>query len=147
MYNKSPIQEYFDKISTIEEFIEAEKMGFSIDFITNIPEMPGATFFHQACRCCYLDLIKFLCTNRQININMLDEDGCSPLGYIINDDVVTEAELGYQISTVNLGCEDPQLIISTINYLISIGCEAIYYDKKYSSDFVNSYIDLLKNNA
>jgi hypothetical protein len=78
---------------------------------------------------------------------MLDEDGCSPLGYIINDDVVTEAELGYQISTVNLGCENPQLIISTINYLISIGCEAIYYDKKYSSDFIKSYIDLLKNNA
>jgi len=147
MYNKSPIQEYFDKISTIEEFIEAEKMGFSIDFITNIPEMPGATFFHQACRCCYLDLIKFLYTNRQITINMLDEDGCSPLGYVVNDDVVTEAKAGYQISTVNLGCENPQLIISTINYLISIGCEAIYYDKKYSSDFIKSYIDLLKNNA
>jgi hypothetical protein len=137
------LQIYFDTISTIEEFTEAEKRGFNVDFITQIPEMPGASFFHQACRCCYLDLIKFLYKNKQININMLDEDGCSPLGYVVNDDVVTEAELGYQISTVNLGCEDPQLIVSTINYLISIGCEAIYYDKKYSSDFVNSYIGLL----
>jgi hypothetical protein len=143
MKNKNPNQIYFNTISTIEEFIEAEKMGFSIDFITNIPEMPGATFFHQACRCCYIDLVKFLYTNKKIDINMLDEDDCTPLGYVVNDDVFSEAEAGYQISTVNLGCDDPKLIITTINYLISIGCEAVYCEKKYSPKFINSYIDLL----
>ena len=143
MNNKNQYQIYFNTISTIEDFIEAEKSGFSANFRTNIPEMPGASFFHQACRCCYIDLVKFLYTNKEIDINMLDEDVCTPLGYVVNDDVFTEAEAGYRISTVNLGCENPQLIIKTIKYLISIGCEAVYCEKKYSAKFINSYIDLL----
>ena len=143
MNYKSQNQIYFNTISTIEDFIEAEKTGFSANFRTNIPEMPGASFFHQICRCCYIELIEFIYKNRQIEINLLDEDVCTPLGYVVNDDVYAELVAENNISTVNLGCENPQLIIKTIKYLLSIGCEAVYCEKKYSEKFINSYIDLL----
>jgi hypothetical protein len=87
MNNKSQHQIYFNTISTVEDFIEAENSGFSASFRTSIPEMPGASFFHQICRCCYIELVEFLYKNRQIEINLLDEDNCTPLGYVVNDEV------------------------------------------------------------
>jgi hypothetical protein len=145
MKSNKELQNYFNTITTVDQFLEAEKNGFSVDFITYIPEMPGASFFHEACRCCHIDLIKFLFTNRQIDINMLDEDGCTPLGYVVNSDVYSEAWAGNAIATVNLGCENPKRIKETILYLTSIGCKASYCDVDYTPEYIFSYLELISS--
>lgn len=132
-------ENYFDSIENVEDFLIAEKNGFSIAFKTNRPEMPGATIVHEAARKCNLELLEFFVNERNINLNQLDDDLCTPMGYILNDELVPE-----EITTVNLGCESLPKIIKTIEFFIKNNGICIYCEKQYSSNWVNYYLNELK---
>lgn len=132
-------ENYFDSIENVEDFLIAEKNGFSIAFKTKRPEMPGATIVHEAARKCNLELLEFFVNERNINLNQLDDDLCTPMGYILNDELVPE-----EITTVNLGCESLPKIIKTIEFFIKNNGICIYCEKQYSSNWVNYYLNELK---
>lgn len=135
----------FERIKTIEDFLDAEKHGFTIHFKTTRPEMPGATILHEACRCCYLELIKFLVEERGGDLSLRDFDDCTPLGYIVNDDVMAEFLSSGVYETVNLGCENAKQIISAIEYLIEIKAPCAYCERDYSLKYVKNCLEKIKN--
>jgi hypothetical protein len=134
----------FEKIRTIEDLLEAERSGFTIHFKTTRPEMPGATILHEACRCCYLELIKFLVEERGGDLSLRDEDDCTPLGYIVNDDVMADFLSSGEYLTVNIGCDDRSQIISVMEYLIEINAPCVYCERQYSLKYVMDCLEKLK---
>ena len=132
----------FERVKTIEDFFDAEKHGFTIHFKTTRPEMPGATILHEACRCCYLELIKFLVEERGGDLSLRDFDDCTPLGYIVNDDVMAEFLSSGEYVTVNIGCDDSSQIISAVEYLID---KNAYCERDYSLKYVKNCLEKIKN--
>jgi hypothetical protein len=136
-------EQYFENISTIEELIIAEQEGFSLDFKTNRPEMPGANLLHELARKCNVVLLYYLINNRNMDFNQLDEDECSPLGYVLNDDLLYEIKNG-EITTVNEGCNDAIKIMQTIELLKTKGAACIYNGELYDENWIDQYIVELK---
>ncbi len=135
----------FERIKTIEDFLDAEKHGFSIHFKTTRPEMLGATILHEACRCCYLELIKFLVEERGGDLSLRDFDDCTPLGYIVNDDVMAEFLSSGEYVTVNIGCDDSSQIISAVEYLIDKNAHCAYCERDYTLKYVKNCLEKIKN--
>lgn len=136
-------EKYFDSISTIEDLKKAELEGFSLDFKTNRPEMPGANLLHESSRRCNLVLLAYLISDRNMDFNQLDEDGCTPLGYVLNDDLLYELKSGDR-TTVNDGCNDVSKILQTIELLKSYTAKCIYNGEFYDEKWMNQYIVELK---
>jgi hypothetical protein len=136
-------EQYFENISTIEELIIAERNGFNVEFKTNRPEMPGAILLHESARKCNLVLLAYLISDRNMDINQLDEDECSPLGYVLNDDLLYEIKSG-EITTANEGCNDASKILQSIEILKSNGAECIYNGELYNEKWISQYIEELK---
>jgi hypothetical protein len=136
-------EHYFENISTIEELIIAERNGFNVEFKTNRPEMPGAILLHESARKCNVVLLAYLISDRNMDINQLDEDECSPLGYVLNDDLLYEIKSG-EITTVNEGCNDASKILQSIEILKSNGAECIYNGELYNEKWIDQYIVALK---
>lgn len=136
-------EQYFEKISTVEELIIAEQIGFNVEFKTNRPEMPGATLLHESARKCNVVLLAYLISDKKLNINQLDDDECTPLGYVVNDDLWYEIKCG-EITSVNEGCNDTSLIIQTIDTLRSYGAKCIYNGEFYNEKWIDQYIVELK---
>ena len=76
-------------------------------------------------------------------INQLDEDECTPLGYVLNDDLLYELKSG-EITTVNEGCNDASKIIQTIEILRSHEAECLYNGALYNEKWNNQYVIELK---
>jgi hypothetical protein len=136
-------EQYFENVSTIEELIIAERNGFNVEFKTNRPEMPGAILLHESARKCNVVLLAYLISDRNMDINQLDEDECSPLGYVLNDDLLYEIKSG-EITTVNEGCYDASKILQSIEILKSNGAECIYNGELYNEKWIDQYIVALK---
>jgi hypothetical protein len=136
-------EQYFDSISTIEDLNKAEQDGFTVDFKTNRPEMPGATLLHESARKCNIVLLTYLISDRKLNINQLDRDQCNPLGYVLNDDLWYEIRSG-EITTVNEGCNDVSEILQTIDLLKTHGAKCIYNGEFYNEKWIDQYIVALK---
>jgi hypothetical protein len=98
-------EQYFENICTIDELNIAERNGFNVEFKTNRPEMPGAILLHESARKCNVVLLAYLISDRNMDINQLDEDEYSSLGFVLNDDLLYEIKSG-EITTVNDGCND-----------------------------------------
>lgn len=138
---------YFETISCVEDFIRAEEDGFSIDFKTTRPEMPGASLLHEAARKCLIPLLEHLVFVKKMNVNVMDEDECTPLGYVLNDDLWQDINGGSQyITTVNNGCEEVNLITNTIEFLVANGAKCIYNGEEFSNTWINNYLINLKKN-
>jgi len=135
----------FEKIKTVNDFLDAEKSGFTLKFKTTRPEMPGATILHEACRCCYIELIKFLVEERGGDLSLRDEDECTPLGYIVNDDVMADFLSSGEFVTVNMGCDDSRQIFSAIEYLIEKNAPCVYCERDYSLQYVKNCLAKLKS--
>jgi hypothetical protein len=136
-------EQYFENICTIDELNIAERNGFNIEFKTNRPEMPGAILLHESARKCNVVLLAYLISDRNMYINQLDEDECSPLGYVLNDDLLYEIKSG-EITTVNEGCNDASKILQSIEILKSNGAECIYNGELYNEKWIDQYIVELK---
>ena len=136
-------EQYFENISSIEELIIAERNGFNLEFKTNRPEMPGATLIHESARKCNTVLLAYLISERNIDINQLDEDDCTPLGYVLNDDLLYEIKSG-EITTINEGCNDVSKILKTIELLKYDRAECIYNGELYDERWIDQYIEELK---
>ena len=136
-------EKYFDSISTIEDLNKAEQDGFTVDFKTNRPEMPGATLLHESARKCNVVLLAYLINDRNMDFNQLDEDECTPLGYVLNDDLWYELKSG-EITTVNEGCNDVSEILQTIDLLKTHGAKCIYNGELYNEKWIDQYIVALK---
>jgi hypothetical protein len=136
-------EQYFENIGTIEELIIAERNGFNVEFKTNRPEMPGANLLHESGRKCNIALLDYLLSNRNMDFNILDEDECTVLGYVLNDDLLYELKSG-EITTVNDGCNDASKILQTIEILKSNGAECIYNGELYNEKWIDQYIVELK---
>jgi hypothetical protein len=137
-------EQYFENICTIDELNIAERNGFNIEFKTNRPEMPGAILLHESARKCNVVLLAYLISDRNMDINQLDEDECSPLGYVLNDDLLYEIKSG-EITTVNEGCNDASKILQTIDLLKTHGAKCIYNGELYNEKWIDQYIVELKN--
>jgi hypothetical protein len=138
---------YFENIACIYDLIEAEHNGFTINFKTARPEMPGASLLHEAARKCLRSLIEHLIIVRKMDINALDEDACTPLGYVLNDDLWQDCKgRSLDVTTVNNGCEEANLIINTIEFLVANGAKCIYNGEEYSHSWIKSYLISLKKN-
>ena len=81
--------------------------------------------------------------HKKLNINQLDDDECTPLGYVVNDDLWYEIKCG-EITSVNEGCNDTSLIIQTIDTLRSYGAKCIYNGEFYNEKWIDQYIVELK---
>ena len=136
-------EKYFENIITIEDMNKAEQDGFTIDFKTNRPEMPGATLLHESARKCNVVLLAYLISDRNMDFNKLDEDECSPLGYVLNDDLLVELKNG-ETTTVNEGCNDASKIIQTIEILRSREADCTYNGAFYDEKWISQYILELK---
>lgn len=136
-------EQYFENISTIDELIIAERNGFNVEFKTNRPEMPGATLLHESARKCNVVLLAYLISDRNMDFNQLDEDECTPLGYVLNDDLLYELKSG-EITTVNEGCNDVLKILESIQVLRSNGAKCIYNGEFYDKKWIDQYIVALK---
>jgi hypothetical protein len=136
---------YFESIETIEDLNNAEKEGFSIFFKTSSMEMPGANLLHQASRKCCVPLLEYLIFVKKMDINALDLDYCTALGYVVNDDLWHDTKgASTNITTVNNGCEDAIQILGTIEFLIANGAKCIYNGESYSDSWIKNYISNLK---
>lgn len=136
-------EQYFENISTIDELIIAERNGFNVEFKTNRPEMPGATLLHELARKCNVVLLAYLISDRNMDFNHLDEDECTALGYVLNDDLLYEIKSG-EITTVNEGCNDASKILQTIDLLKTHGAKCIYNGELYNEKWIDQYIVELK---
>jgi hypothetical protein len=136
-------EQYFENIITIEKLIIAERNGFNVEFKTNRAEMPGANLLHESARKCNVALLAYLISDRNMDFNQLDEDECSPLGYVLNDDLLYEIKSG-EITTVNEGCNDASKILQSIEILKSNGAECIYNGELYNEKWIDQYIVELK---
>lgn len=136
-------EHYFENISSIEELIMAERNGFNVEFKTSRPEMPGAILLHESARKCNIALLDYLLIYRNMDFNQLDEDECSPLGYVLNDDLLVELKNG-ETTTVNEGCNDASKILQSIEILKSNGAECIYNGELYNEKWIDQYILVLK---
>ena len=136
-------EQYFENISTIDELIIAERNGFNVEFKTNRPEMPGASLLHESARKCNVVLLAYLISHRNMDFNQLDKDECSPLGYVLNDDLWYEIRSG-EITTVNEGCNDVSEILQTIDLLKNHGAKCIYNGELYNEKWIDQYIVALK---
>ena len=136
-------EQYFENIITIDKLIIAERNGFNLEFKTNRPEMPGATLLHESARKCNIALLDYLLSDRNMDFNQLDEDECTPLGYVLNDDLLYELKSG-EITTVNEGCNDVLKILETIQVLRSNGAKCIYNGEFYDKKWIDQYIVALK---
>jgi hypothetical protein len=136
-------EQYFENISTIEELIIAERNGFTVEFKTIRAEMPGANLLHESARKCNIALLDYLLIYRNMDFNQLDEDECSPFGYVLNDDLLVELKNG-ETTTVNEGCNDASKILQSIEILKSNGAECIYNGELYNEKWINQYIVALK---
>jgi hypothetical protein len=138
---------YFENIACIHDLIEAEDNGFTINFKTTRPEMPGASLLHEAARKCLPSLLEHLVFVKKMDINALDEDRCTPLGYVLNDDLWQDYKGASQdVTTINNGCEDAHLIINTIEFLVANGAKCVYNGEEYSHSWIKSYLTSLKKN-
>ena len=136
-------EQYFENISTIDELIIAERDGFTVEFKTNRAEMPGANLLHESARKCNIALLDYLISDRNMDFNQLDEDECTPLGYVLNDDLLVELKNG-EATTVNEGCNDASKILQSIEILKSNGAECIYNGELYNEKWIDQYIVALK---
>lgn len=136
-------EHYFENIDTIEQLIDAERNGFFLSFKTNRPEMPGATLLHESARKCNLDLVNYLIQERNLDFNQLDDDDSSPLGYILNDDLLYEIK-SRDITTVNCGCDDVFKIIKTVEAFKTLGASCVYNGASYDDEWINKYVEELK---
>lgn len=138
---------YFENIACVQDLGDAELNGFTIDFKTARPEMPGASLLHQAARKCLYPLLEHLIFVKKMDINALDEDACTPLGYVLNDDLWQDYKGRSQdVTTVNNGCLEVGQIIKTIEFLIANGGRCIYNGEEYSHSWTASYLTTLKKN-
>jgi hypothetical protein len=136
---------YFENIQCVEDLKNAEKDGFTIHFKTTRMEMPGANLLHEASRKCILPLLEHLILVKKMDINSLDEDECTPLGYVLNDDLWQDSKgVSTNITTVNNGCESVNLIIRTIEFLSDNGAKCIYNGESYSNHWIKEYVYNLK---
>lgn len=78
-----------------------------------------------------------------MDFNQLDEDECTALGYVLNDDLWYEIKSG-EITTVNEGCNYASLIIQTIDTLRYHGAICIYNGEFYDEKWIGLYVSELK---
>ena len=136
---------YFENIKSIEDLKKAEKDGFLISYKTSSYEMPGANLLHEVSRKCLLPLLEYLVFEKKMDVNVLDADCCTPLGYVLNNDIWQDTkEASVNIATVNNGCEDALQIVNTIEFLLENGAKCIYNGETYSKSWVQDFIFNLK---
>jgi len=144
LYKIEKNQELVKKIKNVNELLAAEALGFECGFKINSSSMPGAILLHEAARSCSYELCRFLITERNQDVNILDDDKCSPLGYVVNDERIYEAKNGY-ISTVDCGSEQISLITTTIQLFLDLGGVSIYNGETLPLSKISNYLDFLKS--
>lgn len=142
------LEDYFWKINSVEDYLNAKMDGFQLYYYSTSEEMPGATLLHQAARKCNLELISYLIEKEGFDVNELDSDNCTPLGYILNEEQLYELKdnnFGNPVSTVNGGCEDAAQIIKAIRLLRNkYYADCIYLDEEFEEEFIENFITELQ---
>lgn len=138
----SNYENYFWKINSVADFLEAERQGYPATYKSTSPEMPGATLLHQAVRKCELELLQFLVNERGLSLHALDDDLCTPFGYAANEELVYYLlESPEYFATVNLGCDQPEQIKATVTYLFGLGAPCIYCEVVYDQKWLQTYLN------
>ena len=140
-------EEYFWNINSVQDLINAESDGFPRFRLSSSSKMPNSSMLHQAARICNLELIEEFMLWGEFDVNQLDGNNCTPLGYIINE--VLENNLKNNniapVSTIYDGCNDAEQIIEAISLLQQDdNVKCIYLGKKYPNDFIKKYKAELK---
>lgn len=129
----------FGSVKDVDSLLKAELEGFNIAYKTIDTAMPGATILHEAAKCCYLELLEYLIYNRKMDVNDLDDDTCTPLGYVVNDETLYNLKELNEIGTVNEGNQNKDDILKCLDFLLKIEAEAVYCGREYSKDWVLNY--------
>jgi hypothetical protein len=140
-------EEFFWNINSVQDLINAERDGFPRFRLSTSSKMPMSSMLHQAARICNLGLIEEFMLWGEFDVNELDGNNCTPLGYIINE--VLENNLknnnSAPVSTIYDGCNDAEQIIEAISLLQQDdNVKCVYLGKKYSNDFIRKYKSELK---
>jgi hypothetical protein len=140
-------ENYFWNIKSVQDYLNARYAGFPADYYSTNEILLGATMLHQAVRICSIDLINELITF--MDVNEFDNNNCTPLGYLINDDLMenlTDEESF--VSTIYDGCNDAELIIETIRLLRDdYQADCIYYGEEYDDEYIETYINELQKHV
>ena len=141
-------ENYFWSIKTVEDYLNARKDDFPKEYYSTSDEMPGSNLLHQAARICSLELITYLIDIENFDVNELDDDNCTPLGYILNEEELYELinnNWGDPVTTVNGGCNDAKQIINAIRLLHdNYQADCIYLDEEFDDEFIENYITELQ---
>jgi hypothetical protein len=139
---------FFWNINSVAELQYAEQRGFSVNYKSISLEMPGAKLIHQAVRKCNMDLLAYLINDCSVDINELDDDVCTPLGYIANDELLYDLSSWPELfSTVNNGCTDINKILEVLIYLIGQNAHCRYNGKTFDHHWLMSFVTELRNRA
>ena len=108
--------------------------------------IPNGNKLHIACIKADVSLISGLLKSKPELINQLDDDGCSPLGYLVNDELIWESNNSkeYSAFTVNMENENPKEIIEGINLMLAAAGNCIYNNITISKNDVLDYLDRIK---
>jgi hypothetical protein len=124
----------------IQDFV---KDGYNILILSDpnlYPEKPGASLLHfMACKA-NAEALKFL-VNFGFDINLLDLDNCSPLGYLVNDELVWQLNNNKKVATVNSECTDKHKIKECIRYLLDLNAKCFYLGKEYDKNYIEDYLN------
>ena len=78
-------EEFFWNINSVQDLINAERDGFPRFRLSTSSKMPKSSMLHQAARICNLELIEEFMFWGEFEVNQLDGNNCTPLGYIVNE--------------------------------------------------------------
>lgn len=127
---------------SLEDILTFKESGFDIKTISESTEIPGGTLLHFFSAKANLEIVQYLLEEEQFDVNAMDTDKCTPLGYLMNKELLYFLDKGV-VCSVNNYSEKPYEIISTINYLRSLDAKCIYLGYEYDEKFILSYLEKL----
>jgi hypothetical protein len=138
----------FWEIRSVAMLLEAEQGGFKLTYKSTSPEMPGANLLHQAVRQCDIELVEYLVETRKMGLHSLDDDLCTPFGYVANDELWHDLkENPKSFATVNVGCSELSQITGMVQYLMQQNAPCVYLGKPYEQSWIQTYLDRLSKLA
>ncbi|HIA12435.1 MAG TPA: hypothetical protein EYN69_10255 [Flavobacteriales bacterium] len=103
--------------------------------------IPNGNELHFACILGDANQIRELLITNPGFMDALDDDGCSPLGYLVNKELFWFIEnKGQKPSTVNMECDDPFKIAASIQYMVKANAQCIYLNKVIPAKDVLKYL-------
>jgi hypothetical protein len=139
-------ENYFWTINSLEDLLVAKNDGFPDYYLSTSEKMPGASMLHQSARICNLELINEYLSGGDYDVNRLDNNNCTSLGYLINIELKDNLikKIG-DVTTIYNGCNDAEQIVEAIRLLqYDNQANCVYFGKKYTNKYIENYIKELQ---